>query len=95
MPRLAALFLTCLVRAGVGADHRAAVKPPPWAAEAKPTAKPAEGRGDRIDREYRRCARPRSDPLGQGLKRDDLTIYSTLRYNQEFGRVEADGGVRL
>jgi len=30
------------------------------------------------------------------LKRDDLTIYSEfLRYNQEFGRVEADGGVRL
>src|SRR5262245_35580899 len=30
------------------------------------------------------------------LKRDDITIYSDLlRYNQEFGRVEADGGVRL
>ena len=30
------------------------------------------------------------------LKRDDLTIFSDfLRYNQEFGRVEADGGVRL
>jgi LPS-assembly protein len=30
------------------------------------------------------------------LKRDDLTIFGDLlRYNQEFGRVEADGGVRL
>jgi LPS-assembly protein len=30
------------------------------------------------------------------LRREDLTIYSEfLRYNQEFGRVEADGGVRL
>ena len=30
------------------------------------------------------------------LKREDITIYSEmLRYNQEFGRVEADGGVRL
>jgi len=30
------------------------------------------------------------------FKRDDLTIYSQfLRYNQEFGRVEAHGGVRL
>ncbi len=30
------------------------------------------------------------------FKREDLTLYSEfLRYNQEFGRVEADGGVRL
>lgn len=30
------------------------------------------------------------------LKRDELTIYSDLlRYNREFGRVEADGGVRI
>jgi LPS-assembly protein len=30
------------------------------------------------------------------FKREDLTIYSEfLRYNQEFGRVEADGGVRM
>jgi len=30
------------------------------------------------------------------FKREDLTIYSEfLRYNQEFGRVEADGGVRV
>ncbi len=30
------------------------------------------------------------------LKRDDLSIYSeSLRYNREFGRVEADGGVRI
>jgi len=30
------------------------------------------------------------------LKRDDITVYSELlRYNQEFGRIEADGGVRL
>ena len=30
------------------------------------------------------------------FKREDLTIYSEfLRFNQEFGRVEADGGVRL
>ncbi len=30
------------------------------------------------------------------LQRDELTIYSDfLRFNQEFGRVEADGGVRL
>jgi len=30
------------------------------------------------------------------FRREDLTIYSEfLRYNQEFGRVEADGGVRM
>ncbi len=30
------------------------------------------------------------------LKRDDLNVYADfLRYNREFGRVEADGGVRL
>jgi len=30
------------------------------------------------------------------LKRDDLGVFSDfLRYNQEFGRIEADGGVRL
>ena len=30
------------------------------------------------------------------LKREDLTIFGeSLRFNQEFGRVEADGGVRL
>src|SRR5690242_12869770 len=30
------------------------------------------------------------------FKREDLSIYSEfLRYNQEFGRVEADGGVRM
>jgi LPS-assembly protein len=30
------------------------------------------------------------------FKKEDLTVYSEfLRYNQEFGRVEADGGVRL
>jgi LPS-assembly protein len=30
------------------------------------------------------------------LKRDDLTVFGELlRYNREFGRVEADGGVRL
>ena len=30
------------------------------------------------------------------FKREDLTLYSEfLRYNQEFGRIEADGGVRL
>lgn len=30
------------------------------------------------------------------LKRDELSIYSdSLRYNREFGRVEADGGVRI
>jgi LPS-assembly protein len=30
------------------------------------------------------------------FQREDLTIYSEfLRYNQEFGRVEADGGVRM
>lgn len=30
------------------------------------------------------------------LQRDDLTVYSDfLRFNQEFGRIEADGGVRL
>jgi len=30
------------------------------------------------------------------FQREDLTIYSEfLRYNQEFGRIEADGGVRL
>jgi len=30
------------------------------------------------------------------FKREDLTVYSEyLRYNQEFGRVEADGGVRF
>ena len=30
------------------------------------------------------------------FKREELTVYSEfLRYNQEFGRIEADGGVRL
>ena len=30
------------------------------------------------------------------LQREDLTVYSEfLRFNQEFGRIEADGGVRL
>ncbi|MBI1943962.1 MAG: LPS-assembly protein LptD [Betaproteobacteria bacterium] len=30
------------------------------------------------------------------FQREDLTVYSEfLRYNQEFGRIEADGGVRL
>ena len=30
------------------------------------------------------------------LQRDDLTVFSDfLRFNQEFGRIEADGGVRL
>jgi LPS-assembly protein len=30
------------------------------------------------------------------LKRDDLTVYSEfLRFNREFGRIEAEGGVRL
>ena len=30
------------------------------------------------------------------FQRDDLTVYSEfLRFNQEFGRIEADGGVRL
>lgn len=30
------------------------------------------------------------------FKREDLTVYAEfLRYNQEFGRVEADGGVRM
>jgi LPS-assembly protein len=30
------------------------------------------------------------------FKREDLTVYSEfLRFNQEFGRIEADGGVRL
>ncbi len=30
------------------------------------------------------------------LKRDDINVFSDfLRYNQEFGRIEADGGVRL
>ena len=30
------------------------------------------------------------------FKREDLTVYSEfLRFNQEFGRIEADGGVRV
>ena len=33
---------------------------------------------------------------GVEFQRDDLTVYSEfLRFNQEFGRIEADGGVRL
>ena len=100
--RLAALFLTMFGAAPALAQIIVPpVKPPPVKPlEAKPAAKP-ESRPQgptRIDAQSIEGV-PDLEVTARGrveLKRDDLTIYSDfLRYNQEFGRVEADGGVRL
>ncbi len=70
--------------------------PPAWA-QAQPPAQQPKGPttidAERIEgvSELEVTARGRVE-----LKRDETTIFSDfLRYNQEFGRVEADGGVRL
>jgi LPS-assembly protein len=103
MFRLATLFLTI-----VGATPASAqiivppLKPQPVKPlEVKPAAKPAEPKPKgptTIDAQSIEGV-PDLEVTARGrveLKRDDLTIYSDfLRYNQEFGRVEADGGVRL
>jgi LPS-assembly protein len=84
LPRLAALLI--LLAQGA---------PPAWS-QAKAPAKPKEPttiEAEKIEgvSELEVTARGRVE-----FKREDLTLYSEfLRYNQEFGRVEADGGVRL
>lgn len=100
--RLATLFLIV-----VGAPAWAQVIVPPVKPQAKPPAvqpqpaKPAEVKlkGPTTIEAQSIEGVPDLEVTARGqveLKRDDLTIYSDLlRYNQEFGRVEADGGVRL
>lgn len=82
--RLATLFLMIFVA------------PPAWAQAGAPAPKqkgPTTIEAQSIEgvSELEVTARGQAE-----LKRDDLSIYADfLRYNQEFGRVEADGGVRL
>jgi len=90
--RLAALLILAFGAPLAGAQAPAPVaapKPAPGAAQQGPTTIDAE----KIDgiSELEVTARGKVE-----LKRDDVNVFSDfLRYNQEFGRIEADGGVRL
>ncbi|HUK04411.1 MAG TPA: LPS assembly protein LptD, partial [Burkholderiales bacterium] len=71
---------------------QAPAKPPAKAAAQKPQ-EPTTIEADRIEgvSELEVTARGKVE-----FKREELTVYAEfLRYNQEFGRIEADGGVRL
>lgn len=73
--------------------------PPAWAQAPAPAAAPGAPKGpttidaEKIDgvSELEVTARGKVE-----LRRDDINVFSDfLRYNQEFGRIEAEGGVRL
>ncbi|HEX2649724.1 MAG TPA: LPS-assembly protein LptD [Burkholderiales bacterium] len=98
--RVAALMLSFFACAQLGWAQAPAPNIPglPQPREARPPAKPKPKtpttiEAERIEgvAELEVTARGRVE-----FKREDLSIYSEfLRYNQEFGRVEADGGVRM
>jgi len=101
--RFAALFLSTIIPASAWAQILLPpVKPPPAKAAPAPQApRPPSLRmpGPTTIEAQSIEGVPDLEVTARGrveLKRDDLTIYSEfLRYNQEFGRVEADGGVRF
>ena len=101
MPHRYAMLVVALAVAApvIAQNRRAPVKPPAAERPAPVTAPVAEEKGpmtidaERIDGigELEATARGSAE-----INQDDLTIFGDyLKYNQEFGRIDADGGVRL
>lgn len=90
--QLATARLAALLILAFGAPMAGAQAPAPAAAPAAPKG-PTTIDAEKIDgiSELEVTARGKVE-----LKRDDINVFSDfLRYNQEFGRIEAEGGVRL
>jgi LPS-assembly protein len=101
MPHRYAMLVVALAVAApvIAQNRRAPVKPPAAERPAPVTAPVAEEKGpmtidaERIDGigELEATARGSAE-----INQDELTIFGDyLKYNQEFGRIDADGGVRL
>jgi lipopolysaccharide assembly outer membrane protein LptD (OstA) len=93
LARLVALLILALGPPAIWAQAPAPAAPAKPAKPAKAPAGPTSIEAEKIEgiSEIEVTARGKAE-----LKRDDVNVFSDfLRYNQEFGRIEADGGVRL